>query len=68
MKARMVDNLLQKMEEFFGKEEGHRNDPVFMELCSRISGNEVELVFMGSDAFEKNDKNYWLPSCCWTPI
>jgi hypothetical protein len=39
-----------------------------LELCERIQGQEVELVFVCQDAFEAIDKNYWLPECCWDEI
>ena len=68
MKARIVDNLLDVIEAGMGKAEGHRNDPKFLALCERIQGKAVELVFIGSDAFEKEDNNYWLPGYCWEEI
>jgi hypothetical protein len=68
MRARIVDNLLDTIDEFFGGAEGHRDDPKFLELCNRIEGREVDIVFNGKDAFEKEDNNYWLPECCWTIV
>ncbi len=68
MRARIVENLLDVIEHEMGSVEGHRNDPVFLELCERIAGKEVDLVFIGSDAFEAIDNNYWLPECCWLPL
>lgn len=68
MKARIVNNLLDVIEEFFGPEEGHRNNQEFIALCERIQGKEVDLVFIGPDAFEAIDNNYWLPECCYTPV
>ena len=32
-----------------------------------ISGKEVELVFTGGDAFEREDNNIWLPDSLWDP-
>ena len=65
MKAKIVTNLMDTIENFFEGKEGHRTDPEFITLCDRIAGKEVELVFIGQDAFEKLDNNYWLPDCCW---
>jgi len=33
-----------------------------------IEGKIVDLVFIGGDAFEKNDNNYWLPESLWRKI
>ena len=68
MRAKIVDNLMDTIDTFFGGSEGHRTDPEFIKLCDRISDKEVDLVFIGNDAFEKNDNNYWLPNCCWNEI
>lgn len=68
MRAKIVDNLMDEIEGFFGKVEGHRTDPEFIALCERIQGKEVDLVFSGDSAFEKNDNNYWLPDCCWKAV
>ena len=67
MKARIVDNLLDVIEAEMGVVEGHRKDPQFLALCERIQGTVVELIFIGGDAFERDDNNYWLPECCWEP-
>jgi len=68
MKAKIVDNLMDVIDDFFEGKEGHRTDPVFIKLCERISGKKVELVFIAQDAFEKEDANYWLPDCCWKEV
>lgn len=68
MKAKIVDNLMDVIDNFFDGKEGHRTDPKFIKLCDRISGKEVELIFIGGDAFEKEDNNYWLPEDCWIEI
>ncbi len=68
MRARIKADLLIIIDEFFEGKEGHRIDPKFLSLCSRIAGKEVDLVFIGDDAFEKEDNNYWLPGCCWETI
>jgi len=35
-------------------------------MISKI--REVDLVFIGDDAFESIDDNYWLPACCWVAV
>jgi len=67
MRAKIVDDLLSVIEAEM-PDEGHRGDEVFEALCKRIQGKEVELRFIGDDAFEAIDNNYWLPRCCFTPI
>ena len=68
MKAKIVDDLMGTIDDFFRGNDVHRTDSDFIELCDRISGKVVELVFIGKDAFEKEDYNYWLPDCCWDEI
>ena len=68
MRAKIVDNLLETIDDFFEGKEGHRTNPEFLALCERIAGKEVDLVFTAGDAFEVIDNNYWLPDCCWTAI
>lgn len=68
MRARIVDNLLDTIEKEMGAVEKHRKDIKFLKLRDRIEGQEVELVFIGEDAFELEDNNYWLPNCCWEEI
>ena len=66
MKALIVPNLLETIE----KEMPHENyrTEEFLELCERIQGKIVELVFIGDDAFESLDNNYWLPNVCWVKV
>lgn len=68
MRARIYPDVLDRIEAFMGKEEGHRENPRFLALAERISGKEVDLVFCGRDAFEREDDNFWLPRCCWEPV
>jgi hypothetical protein len=68
MKAQIVDNLLDVIEHEMGKVEGHSTDRAFLALCDRIQGKTVDLVFIGRDAFEAIDNNYWLPDCCWRSV
>ena len=35
------------------------------EFLKSIEGKVVDLVFIGNDAFEKQDNNYWLPDELW---
>lgn len=65
MRARIVDNLLEAVERVLPNE-GHRRDPAFLALAARIQGRVVDLRFVGADAFEASDNNYWLPNTCWT--
>lgn len=67
MKVRIVSDLLSSIEKEMPLE-GHRNDPSFLALADRIEGKVVDLVFIGPDAFESIDNNYWLPNSCWKPI
>lgn len=65
MRAIIAENLLDLIEKEMGEIEGHRTDTEFLALCDRIAGKEVDLVFIGGDAFEAIDNNYWLPNSCW---
>ena len=67
MKARVVDDLIETIEAALPRE-GHRHDEVFLALARRIQGREVTLRFIGDDAFEAQDDNYWLPRSCWEPV
>ena len=68
IRARIREDLLDTIDGFFGHKEGHKDDREFLALCERIAGKEVDLVFIGDDAFEAIDNNYWLPDCCWTEV
>jgi len=70
MKARIVDNLKDTIESCFdrlGDKEVY-SETDFLELCDRIQGKVVDLVFTSGDAFEAIDNNWWLPEKCWTEI
>ena len=43
-------------------------DKEIRDFLVSIEGKEVELVFIGEDAFEKNDDSIWLPDCLWDEI
>lgn len=68
MRVKIVDNLMEVITDFFSGGYNHASDPEFIKLCDRISGKEVNLIFVGNDAFEEQDNNYWLPDCCWDEI
>ena len=38
------------------------------QFLKSIEGKVVDLVFIGNDAFEKNDNNHWLPNSLWDAI
>ena len=38
------------------------------EFLKSIEGKVVDLVFIGKDAFEKNDNNHWLPNELWEAV
>lgn len=66
MKARMRTDLIEKAKAVF-------TDPLDMDteykdFLKSIEGKEVDLIFIGGDAFEKNDNNFWLPNCLWDEI
>jgi len=67
-KVKIVDNLMETIDDFFNGTENHRTDEEFIKLCSRIQGKEVEVIYVSGDAFEVHDNNYWLPNCCFTEI
>lgn len=71
MRARIVEDPVDTIDNYFvvtGGSCGHRTDPAFLALAERIAGKEVDLRFIGKDAFEAIDDNYWLPNCCWEAI
>ena len=64
MKAKMKTNLIPRYTALspdiidFPDEETQR-------FLLSIEGRDVELVFIGPDAFEKEDNDFWLPACLW---
>lgn len=64
MKAQMVENLNYEMIKYFG----YQSSPDTRAFYDSISGKEVELVFLGDDAFEEEDNNHWLPDHTWEPV
>lgn len=73
IKAKIVDNLLDTIEQYFGEGAGHRTDEEFLALAERIEGKIVTLKMQGSpeygfDSFEEEDNDYWLPDCCWNKV
>ena len=67
MKARIVDNLLETIEQEM-PHEGHRDNSDFLALRDRIQGQVVELRFIAGDAFEVQDNRFWLPNSFWEEI
>ena len=61
MKAIMRDNLVERYKAVMPKE----YDAEIGAFLRSIEGKEVELRFIGTDAFEVNDNNIWLPDCLW---
>lgn len=68
IQAKIHPDLLDRIDDFFKGTEGHRTDPKFLALAERIAGKVVTLGFIGRDAFEVEDDNYWLPDCCWEQV
>jgi len=73
--VRICEDLLKGCLDFFKKPhdpdpdpEELMNDPDFLALCERIQGKVVTVKFIGPDAFEAEDDNYWIPETCWEPI
>ena len=64
MKAKMRDRLVERYKEVLPKE---YDEETGMFLRS-IEGKEVELRFVGIDAFEVKDDNIWLPDCLWDEV
>jgi hypothetical protein len=65
IRARIKDDFLNIIDDYFDEKENHRIDQEFLSLCDRIAGKEVDLILLDGDAFEKNDDNYWIPECCY---
>ena len=61
MKAIMRDNLVERYKAVMPKE----YDAEIGAFLRSIEGKEVELRFIGTDAFEVNDNNIWLPDFLW---
>ena len=61
MKAIMRDNLVERYKSVMPKE----YDAEIGAFLRSIEGKEVELRFIGTDAFEGNDNSIWLPDCLW---
>jgi len=70
IKAKIVDNLDQAIRENFDDpaELDLYNYPEWKTFRDRIQGKVVDLFFIGKDAFEAIDGEWWLPNNCWTVI
>jgi len=67
MKAKMRDNLIPRYVAL-SPDVVDPPDEETQAFLTSIEGKEVDLVFVIQDAFEKNDKNVWLPDCLWDEI
>lgn len=61
MKAIMRDTLVERYKAVMPRE----YDAEIGAFLLSIEGKEVELRFIGTDAFEVNDNSIWLPDCLW---
>lgn len=69
MKARMRDNLIERYEkilpgEIAADEDGYKT----IAFLRSIENQEIELVFIAGDAFEKKDDDIWLPDSLWDAL
>jgi len=64
MKAKMRDNLIKRYKKIMPMEYTDE----LGQLLKSIENKEVDLVFIGEDAFEKRDNNWWLPNILWNEI
>lgn len=64
MKAVMRDRLIERYKEVLPKE----YDAEIGAFLQSIEGKEVDLRFVGTDAFEVTDNNIWLPDCLWDEV
>jgi len=71
MKAAMKDHLVMRYEQALPNELeacDHKDKLERIAFLESIENKEIELVFTGGDAFEKNDNNLWLPDSLWEAI
>ena len=64
MKAKMKDNLINRYRAILPEE----FDDEIRAFLESIEKKEVNLVFVGCDAFEENDNNIWLPNELWEAL
>lgn len=64
MKALMRDRLVERYKAVMPLE----YDEKIGTFLRSIEGKEVELRFIGTDAFEVSDNNIWLPDCLWDEV
>lgn len=67
MKAKMKNNLVNRYK-LLSPSLVDYPDKEIEDFLNSIEGTDVELVFIGRDAFEKNDSNIWLPEELWNEI
>jgi len=61
MKAKMRDNLIERYKKIMPEEYTQE----LGEFLKSIEGKTVDLIFIGTDAFEKEDNSWWLPDALW---
>jgi len=64
MKAKMRSNLIERYKKIMPA--GYTDE--LGQLLKSIESKEVDLVFIGGDAFEKQDNDWWLPDVLWDEI
>ena len=65
MKAKMKTNLVERYKAIMPFEEYDEEIGTFLRS---IEGKEVDLRFVGPDAFEVGDDSIWLPDTLWDKI
>lgn len=68
MKARICEDLFSMLTTDYPDEYDDSSRAALLELSDRISGQIVELRFVGDDAFEVIDDNFLLPPRTWQPV
>lgn len=69
MKALMRSNIIERYERALpGEIEATEDGDELVAFLESIEGKEIDLIFTGKDAFEKNDNNIWLPDVLWDKI
>ena len=67
MKAKMRDNLIPRYIAL-SPDVVDFPDEELQSFLRSIEGREVNLVFVGPDAFEENDNDVWIPDCLWDEV
>jgi len=67
MKAKMRDNLVPRYISL-SPDVVDFPDEEIQRFLTAIENTEVDLVFIGPDAFEKENGDIWLPDCLWDKL